>query len=443
MRQGLTVVSLIGACLTLSSSVAVSQPDCAPWPPPVGTVIEVEPVEAAQLKSIISNAASGTTVLLHDGFYDMSSGGSSQLVFATPGVTMRSFSGSRGAVVLDGGYVTGELVSIKAADVTIADLTLRRAYYHPIHVSGSAGSPITGATIHNVRIVDPGQQAIKINPVGDGWADEGVIECSSIELTPAGRAQIRDSCYTGGIDAHAAQGWVVRRNRIEGFWCDSGLSEHGVHFWRASRDTVVEQNVIVDCARGVGFGLGSSGGTRVYPDDPYPGVGNKGHIDGAVRNNFIAATEADLFSSEFGFDTGVGLEQAAGARVLHNTVVSSQNPASSSIEWRFSATVAEVANNLTTHLLRPRDGGQANLQGNLTTAQTSWFVDVVAGDLHLEPTGMAAVDSGASLPVGWADRDLDHQLRDSLPDVGADELVEAIFRDGFESGDLGGWTVFY
>lgn len=428
-------------CLGAVASAALGQPPCPPLLPPAGPVIEVFPHQAAELQQIVNGAESGTTIVLHDGFYDLSDGAVSQLYFSTPGVTMRSASGDRGSVILDGSYVTGELVNIYASDVTIADLTLQRAYYHPIHISGLEGSPIEGVVMHNLRVVDPGEQAIKINPIGDGWVDHGVIECSSIELTAAGRTQIRNNCYTGGIDAHAARGWIVRGNRIQGFWCPSGLSEHGVHFWRVSRDTVVEQNVIVDCARGVGFGLGSSGGSREYPDDPYPSVDNKGHIDGVIRNNFIAATDAGLFASQYGFDTGIGLEQAAGARVLHNSVAASQTPASSSIEWRFTSTFAEVANNLTTHILKARDGGQANLQGNISTAETNWFADVPGGDLHLESAGVAAVDAGAALPAGWADRDLDGQMRDALPDVGADEVSALLFGDGFESGDLQNWLV--
>ncbi len=143
-------------------------------------------------------------------------------------------------MILDGAYGTNELVSIHASNVVIADLTLKRAYDHPIHISGPSGQPITGVTIHNVRVTDPGQQAIKINPVSNGYADLGTVECSLIELTDTGRSQVR-GCYTGGIDAHQAWGWSIRRNRIEGFWCPEGLSEHGVHFWSSSRDTVVRR----------------------------------------------------------------------------------------------------------------------------------------------------------------------------------------------------------
>jgi hypothetical protein len=267
------VFALLSAVQTATSSHA--QQSCSPLPPPTGPTIEVAPSEVAQLRAVVANAASGTTILLQDGTYDLSSGDEkSRLSFETANVTLRSRSGNRDAVVLDGNYGTSELISIYASNVTIADLTLMRAYNHPIHVSGFAGNPISGILIHNLRIVDPREQAIKVNPNVDGYVDNSTIECCSIELTDTGRTHVNpDSggCYTGGIDVHQAQGWVVRRNRIEGFWCDTGLSEHGIHFWKCSRDTLVEENVIVDCARGIGFGLTSSGSCRTYPDDPYPG----------------------------------------------------------------------------------------------------------------------------------------------------------------------------
>ncbi len=429
-----------GCCLALAAAAA-AQPPCDPLPAPPGAVVDVYPAQAAQLRGTVAAAATGTTILLHDGTYDMSGGDSVyRLVFDTPGVILRSASGNRDAVVLDGNYGTNELISIYASDVTIADLTLKRAYDHPIHISGDAGSPIAGILIHNVRIVDPGQQAIKVNPNVDGYVDYSTVECSALELTDAGRAQIRDGCYTGGFDAHQAQGWVLRRNRIEGFWCNDGLSEHGIHLWKGCRDTVVEDNVIVDCARGIGFGLGSGGDARIYPDNPYPGVGYLGHIDGIIRNNFIAAADSRLFASPYGFDTGIGLEQARGAQVVHNTVAATEWPLSSSIEWRFTNTVAEISNNLVTHTLLARDGATATETGNLDSALTGWFVDVAGGDLHLTEAAGAAVDAGTPLPAGQADADIDGETRDASPDVGADERSGAIFSDGFESGNLSAWS---
>ncbi|MGE0641850.1 MAG: hypothetical protein AB7G12_04845 [Thermoanaerobaculia bacterium] len=436
----LAAVALLSA-FALAPGRALAQPPCPSLAPPPGPTIEVTSAEASDLRSIVAGAAAGTTILLHDGIYAMDAGDAvSRLVFATPGVTLRSFSGNREAVVLEGNYLTNELISIYASNITIADLTLREAFDHPIHVSGNP-DPITGTLLHNLRIVDPGQQAIKINPIGEAWADYGTIECSSIELTDTGRPFIRDNCYTGGIDAHAAWGWLVRRNRISGFWCPAGLSEHAIHFWKASRDTVVEENVIVDCARGVGFGLLAVSGDRDYPDDPYPGSGYLGHIDGTIRNNFVAAADPGLLASQAGFDSGISLEQARDTRVVHNTVVSTAAPFSS-IEWRFANTLVEIVNNLVSHNLRERDGNpQANLAGNLTAAPLAWFASPTTGDLHLVSDGVPPVDAGVSVAPGWADHDIDLQPRGTARDVGADELLDAIFADGFEAGDTGSWSL--
>jgi len=422
-----------GLSLTgLLASSLFAQPPCSPLLPPGGTVVTVTPSQAGSLADIVAAAATGTTVSLADGFYDLSCGDSEcRLAFSVPGVTLRSASGNREAVILDGAYATNELIGIYASNVTIADLTLRRAYDHPVHVSGP-GTAISGVLLHNLRIVDPGQQAIKVNPVGAGYVDNGTIECCSLELTDTGRTQIRDNCYTGGIDAHQARGWIVRRNRIDGFWCDDGLSEHAIHFWRCSRDTLVEENVITDCARGIGFGLGSTGSCRSYPDDPYPGVGFKGHIDGIIRNNFVAAGDADLQTSPDGFDCGVSLEQAYGARVVHNSVASTQPPGSSSIEWRFPQSVVSVSNNLASASLRARDGATATLAGNLSAVPLAWFRSVTGGDLHLSWAGQAAVDAGVALAPGLADLDIDGHPRLPPPDAGADES-DLIFADGFEN----------
>ncbi len=340
-------------------------------------MIEVLPAQVGELPGIVAGAATGTTILFHDGTYDLDG---AFLHITTAGLTLRSASGNRAGVVLDGAYASGELISIQASNTVVADLTLKRAYYHPIHVSGP-DVPISGVLIHNVHIIDPGEQAVKVNPVGEGTVDRSTLQCSHIELTDAGRPHIRNNCYTGGLDAHAATGWRVWRNRIEGFWCDEGLSEHGIHLWRASADTVVEENVVVDCARGIGFGLGP---------------GNDGHTGGIIRNNFVAATDADLFASEYGFDAGIAVWGAEGAAVFHNTVASTQPPFSS-IEWRFIATSVTLANNLTTGVIRDR-GGSATLTTNLEGVSIGLFEDVATGDLHLVDPESGPVDAATPLP---------------------------------------------
>jgi hypothetical protein len=416
-RVVIATLALLGPA-AVSGRLAAQAP-CPPLPAPTGTVIEVQPAQVGDLPAIVAGAAAGTTILLDDGTYDLNG---SFLHVTTPGLTLRSASGDREAVVLDGSYVSGELISIQASNTTVADLTLTRAYFHPIHVSGP-GVPISGVLIHNVHIIDPGEQAVKVNPVGEGTVDDSTLRCSHIELTDAGRTHIRNNCYTGGLDAHRATGWRVWRNRVEGFWCEEGLSEHGIHLWRASADTVVEENVILDCARGIGFGLGS---------------GADGHSGGVIRNNFVAAADGDLFASEYGFDAGIALWGAEGAAVYHNTVASTQSPFSS-IEWRFISTSVALANNLTTGPIRDR-GGSAVLTTNLESVSTDLFSDVVSGDLHLVGAESSPVDAGTALAAGACAGDLDGQGRDASPDVGADEFGRPIFSDGFEFGITGAWS---
>jgi hypothetical protein len=414
------------AGLGVRPAPALSQPaitpladPCPALPPPTGTVVNVDTV--AGLESAVNNAVPGVTISIADGEYDLNG---AYLWIDTPNVTLRSASGNREAVVLNGNYATTEIVSVAASNITIADLTLREAYNHPIHVMSSDHGDTLDTLIYNVHVIDPGQQAIKINPAAAGYyTDDGVIACSHIELTDAGRAQVRDNCYTGGVDAHQSWGWTIRDNLIEGFWCDSGLSEHGIHLWVKSRGTLVERNLLRDNARGIGFGLVADGDGRVYSDDPCPAAGGAyvDHYEGIIRNNAIFASRGELFASESGFDCGICLWQACGAQVLHNTVVSTQAPFSS-IEWRFDWTEVDLVNNLVSHNLMDR-GGAANLAGNLQDASLSLFVDGVGGDLHLASTAAAAIDQGAALAAGLCDDDFDGDARPigAARDIGADE----------------------
>jgi hypothetical protein len=127
-----------------------------------------------------------------------------------------------------------------------------------------------------------------------------------------------------------------------------------VHFWTGSRDTLVERNTIVDCARGIGFGLGErTDWARRYPDQA--GQGYVGHYGGLIRNNLVVATRP-------GMDTGIGLEQASGARVYHNTVYAGPGATGyfSSLDYRFPNTFADLRNNLVTRITA-RNGATAQL----------------------------------------------------------------------------------
>ncbi len=313
----IVMATALGSAATASPARIIptsANVNCPTLPPPSGNIVNVS-TEAALWNAVNSNPTN-TTILLADGTYHLGQNGH-YLWLDMPNVTVRSASGNREAVILDDNYSATEIVTIAASNVTIADLTIMRAGTHPIHVVTSAGANNLNALIYNVHIIDPGQQAIKINASANGYyLDDGTVACSRLELTAAGRQKVLDingSCYTGGVDGHEARGWTIRDNDITGFWCSGSLSEHGIHMWDNSADTLVERNQIVDCARGIGFGLGSSP-----------------HTGGLIRNNFVVVNQ----------DVGIGLESSSNTRVVNNTVYNT-NDYMASIEYRFAATAAQ------------------------------------------------------------------------------------------------------
>ncbi|MFZ6028756.1 MAG: hypothetical protein ACOYYS_13655 [Chloroflexota bacterium] len=421
----------VGAMLLAGAALA-AQPDrpqapaaaghCPALPAPGGHIVHVSTVN--ELVDAVNGASSGDTILLADGNYALNG---AYLRVDTPNVSVRSASGNREAVILDGNYQTTEIFQVVASNVTIADMTLREAYDHPIHIVTGENSHNLNALIYNVHIIDPGQQAIKINPASDGYYnDNGVIACSHLELTTAGRVAVWErngSCYTGGVDMHQGRGWVIRDNLIEGFWCAQGLSEHGIHLWRGCRDTIIERNVLNDNARGIGLGLVTSGSGRTYPDNPCPSA--SGYVDdfgGVIRNNFISGNDPGLLASESHFDCGICLANACNAEVLHNTVYTADPDTTfSSIEWRFPNTQALITNNLVNDTMREREGASAVQSGNISEAAANWFVDAASGDLHLASTATEALNRVTAPANVSDDVDGDPRPLGSASDVGADE----------------------
>nr|WP_319393677.1 hypothetical protein [uncultured Desulfobacter sp.] len=412
---------------------------CPPLLPPSGNTIRVNTV--AEIWNAVNGASPGDTILVEDGTYNLGAAGR-YIWIDTPDVTLRSLSGNRDNVILDDNYQWAEVITVAASNVTIADLTIKRARTHAIHVVSSSSADTVNTLIYNVKIIDPGQQAIKINPSNSNYfADYGEVACSVMELTENGRAEVyayNGSCYTGGVDGHRARGWIVRDCRIEGFWCDFGLSEHGVHFWTGSRDTLVERNTFINNARGVGFGMRENGSGRIYDDGPCPDAsGYVGHYGGIVRNNFFFAGDNDLFASQYGADTGIALWQACNASVYHNTLAFTKPPFSA-VEYRFPNTQADIINNLTTHNIMQRPPASATLAGNLQYQPLSVFADAPSGDLHLDQTASAAIDKGVVLTAGLCDDDIDGDPRPSgkAGDVGADELPSSCPADLDFDGDV-------
>jgi len=368
--------------------VTYSAGNCPPLPLPTTQVVTVS--DEASLLNQAHNAASGTSIIVSPGTYNMQS----YLHVTNNGITIRGETENREDVILDfGGMESGHFgILVEADDVAIANLTIRNASDHGVSIQGR-DRPI----LYNLHIVDIGDQLVKVNPFGNG-SEDGLLACSRLEYSTSA-----PDSYTNGISAHQAHSWIVRDNewyRIRGNTDDPVPA---ILFWSGSSDTVVERNLLVDCSQGIAFGNASHS--------------SNDHTGGIVRNNIIY--------SSLPHDVVIEMVHAAGWLVAHNTALL-LNPTPGltwGMEARFSDSQGTFAYNLTNmNIWHSRDGAQGTLTGNVTNAQAGWFVDASSADLHLVRTATNAIDKATALPEVVDDFDGDSRPKGEGYDIGADEF---------------------
>ncbi len=377
-----------------------------------GESIAVSDVSALKQAVLEANRGVGpATLLLADGEYVLDV---PALELARAGLVVRGASGNRDAVVVRGpdrgtNAAVRNVFLVSANDVVIADLTLGHCRFHGIQVRGESPYDVSGLRVHNCRLIDCNEQFIKgssrdDDPVG---ATDGIIEGCTFEFTGGWAYQY----YTGGIDIHKGVNWIVRDNLFRNLRNRSGqegMAEHAVHFWKRCptrpQRVVVERNWIINCDRGIGFGLVNLEG---------------GHRGGAsvIRNNMIFNDGSGRHT-----DVGIGLEYADDVQVDNNTVVISNYWAP--IEYRFAGSSNLVfRNNLVNRPIQRRDDApRARLEGNLERVEPGWFRDLGSGDLHLASTASPARDAGAAIPGFDDDLDRDPRPPEGPWDLGADEF---------------------
>jgi hypothetical protein len=254
----------------------------------------------------------------------------------------------------------------------------------------------------NLHILDAHEQMIKVpfdDEQPDRHSDDGLVEGCLFEYS----AGVGPQWYIGGVDAHHAFNWVIRGNTFKNIRSPGeALAEHAIHFWSGSRNTLVEGNTIINCDRGIGFGLNT-----------------RGHVGGIIRNNMIYHDSTEGFG-----DVGIGLESASGALVCNNTIFQ-EHDYPNAIEYRFETTSGvSIVNNLTNRAIALRDGASGTVSHNVTHGEPDWFVSPGHGDLHLAFSVADVVDQGVFVSGLVDDFDGDPRPQGAGYDVGADEYAD-------------------
>jgi len=380
-------------------------PVAPPLPQAQGAVIDVSTVEG--LVAAIEQAQAGQTIRIADGHYLMPR----YVEIRADNVTLRSASGQRRRVVLDGARSPhGELLGVRACSgATIADLTIENARWNGFKINSETN--VQKLTIYNCIIHNIWQRGVKgvkvppenreaIRPTGCR-----VQYCLFYNDRPKrladDPADIANGNYIAGIDVMYARDWVISDNVFVGIQGSTGEGRGAIFLWFDAQRCTVERNIIIDCD--VGLQLGN----------PHRADGVEYHCVRCVaRNNFITRAP----------EAGIVTVYTKDCRILHNTIHDPGSRMSRLIRTVFTDDGLVVANNLLSGPgMSNESDSRIEFAGNLIKDMTSAFVDPAGGNLHLTQAATEAIDKAVPLPDVTEDMDRQPRVK---PDIGADELVD-------------------
>ncbi len=385
--------------------------------PPASQAVTVTPVMGVTgIQNAINSATGPKTIYLATGTYDV---GTTYINVTKPNITIRSITGNQNDVIIKG---TGMLslsgtyhgISILNRKCTIADLTVRDIDTHPIEINfWYQPGPIDSVLIHNVRVVDGGEQLIKMSYSGltTQSGDNGVIECCTIEYTSSLPGS---NYYTNGIDLHYAKNWIIRDNVIRNIkhgpatTTDAGPA---ILFFKQGINPLIERNKIINCDEGISLGN--------WGDNP-----NISCYGGIVRNNMILGHTNSR--------CGLLAVLCPSANIINNTVYSPGGTAFTAQQYAIEITGSVTTNCLIQNNLCDEPfyipSGLAPPPVVVTsnfTATASYFTSTLSTSpnlLRLSPTAPApSINAGTSTSLRTID--FECQSMSGNYDIGADEII--------------------
>lgn len=414
---------------------------CAVCALPAALGAGVVPVATpAELVAAIDGASPGDVITLAPGTYDISQNVNCDVAGTAAAPIVVRASTHLGSLIR---FDALEGFKVSARHWVFEDLDIQGVCAvdsdceHAFHVFGDADF----LRLRRNRVRDFNAQVkSNISSPGSGiFPDDVVIEGNEFADTAARQT----ANPVTKLDVVGGRRWIVRANFIHDFEKAQGDHVSFAAFLKGnSRDGLFERNLVIcerDHSGGVRLGLSLGGGGSSPGSICEDGTCSPEHQHGTLRNNVIVNCPQDV---------GIYLNAAADSRIYDNTLV-----ANTGIDVRFTASTADLRNNLVSGAIRNRDGGSstqsANLTGVTTVQYQQWFADPLAADLTLLD-GTAFVDLAE--PLAAVPDDYCGAIRGTAPDRGAVEYAGTtcdttqagggadVFRDGFTTGGTGQWS---
>ena len=365
-----------------------------------GQIVTVSTVQ--QLRDAVLAATPGTIIELTDGTYAWSDNTTLARIEDKQNLTIRSQSGNRDAVVLQGLGISSSTEFVfkltRSDHVTIENLTMRDVYWHCVQLN--EGSECF--TVRNCLMWDAGEGPIKSTVLGSSgpFCDYGLVDNCVIGFTTTGKRSVIE-----GIDVIAVRGWVIKDTEFYNVIHPKPRNvAYGCFAKAASEDTVIENCYFQDCQVSMSFGGGGSPISLHRYEAPCE------HYRGILRNNII----------HYSSDVGVYMNKAADFKIYNNTLWTANG--FSSIDVRFAESYGSIINNICSDGYQLRDGGLATFATNLFNASASLFVNQAGANYHLASTATQAINQGTDTTADVAyDMDWESRPKGSAVDIGADE----------------------